>query len=37
MSDNWQMLRRMASSPIPKENFDEAVIRIGDVGLESIE
>jgi hypothetical protein len=25
------MLRRMASSPIPKENFDEAPIRLGDV------
>jgi hypothetical protein len=26
------MLRRMASSPIPKEDFDEATIRLGDVG-----
>jgi len=25
------MLRRMASSPIPKESFDEAAIRLGDV------
>jgi len=25
------MLRRLASSPIPKESFDEAVIRPGDV------
>jgi hypothetical protein len=25
------MLRRMASSPISKENFDEAAIRLGDV------
>ena len=25
------MLRRMASSPIPKESFDEAAIRPGDV------
>jgi len=25
------MLRRMASSPVPKESFDEAVIRTGDV------
>lgn len=25
------MLRRMASSPIPKESFDEAPIRIGDI------
>jgi hypothetical protein len=25
------MLRRMASSPIPKESFDEADIRLGDV------
>jgi hypothetical protein len=31
------ILRRMASLPIPKENFDEAVIRIGDVGLEPME
>ena len=29
------MLRRLASSPIPKENFDEAVIRIGDISLEA--
>jgi hypothetical protein len=27
------MLRRMASAPIPKEDFDEATIRLGDVGL----
>jgi hypothetical protein len=27
------MLRRMASSPIPKESFDEAPIRIGEVSL----
>lgn len=27
------MLRRMASSPIPKENFDEAPIRLGDVSF----
>ena len=27
------MLRRMASSPIPKESFDEAAIRPGDVSL----
>ena len=25
------MLRRMASSPVPKESFDEADIRLGDV------
>jgi len=27
------MLRRMASSPIPKEDFDEVPIRLGDVSL----
>jgi hypothetical protein len=27
------MLRRMASSPVPKESFDEADIRLGDVSL----
>ena len=27
------MLRRMACAPIPKEDFDEAPIRLGDVGL----
>jgi hypothetical protein len=27
------MLRRMDSSPISKEDFDEATIRLGDVGL----
>lgn len=29
------MLRRMSSDPIPKEDFDEATIRLGDVGLQS--
>ena len=27
------MLRRMASSPLPKEDFDEVPIRLGDVSL----
>ena len=27
------MLRRLASSPIPKESFDEAAIRVGDISL----
>jgi len=31
------MLRRMASSPIPKESFDEAPIRIGEVSLRRAE
>jgi hypothetical protein len=31
------MLRRLASSPIPKESFDEAPIRIGDVSLRRAE
>jgi hypothetical protein len=30
------MLRRMASSPIPKEDFDEVPIRLGDVSLHSV-
>jgi hypothetical protein len=29
------MLRRMSSFPVPKEDFDEATIRAGDVGLHS--
>jgi hypothetical protein len=29
------MLRRLASSPLPKESFDEAPIRIGDFSLPS--
>jgi hypothetical protein len=29
------MLRRMSSAPIPKEDFDEAAIHVGDVGLHS--
>lgn len=31
------MLRRMASSPLPKESFDEAPIRIGDFSLPTID
>jgi len=30
------MLRRMSGSSIPKEDFDEVTIRVGDVGLRSI-